>query len=95
MPKKPTVVTGPVADQHVVRLLTNYLVKSYQAFINDYPGGVDYVDGFMAAHNFHRAVIEDLAGRTGQADVLFPSAAATFAEAMERAAEGDRIIEQR
>ena len=53
------------ANEQVVREITNHLMRAFQQFINDHPDDyVDYVDAFMAAHNFHVAMVLDLEERT-------------------------------
>jgi hypothetical protein len=56
-------LTANAADPHIVKLFTNHLIAAFEQFIADYPGNVDYVDGFMAVHNFHKA-ITGLPGRS-------------------------------
>lgn len=76
-------LTENTADPHIVRLLTNHLTQAFNLFIADYPGSVDYVDGFMGAHNFHKALVENLVEITGNS-IWRDMAVATFTEAMER-----------
>ena len=57
----------PIADPTIVRQLTSHLARAYENFINSFDGRVDYVEGMMAAHNFHVFVIEYLVRATGQA----------------------------
>lgn len=71
------------ADPHIVRLFTDHLVAAFEEFVNEYPGTVDYVDGFMAAHNLHKAIVAHLVEETGTA-VWWDMAAGTFQEAVER-----------
>lgn len=76
-------LTDNTADPHIVRLFTNHLIAAYNQFVNEYPGTVDYVDGFMAAHNFHKAIVEDLVQQTGNA-IWRDVALGTFQEAIKR-----------
>lgn len=75
--------TLAAADPHIVRLFTEELVAAFESFIDDYPGTVDYVDGFMAAHNFHKAIVGHLVNETGQ-QMLWEAALETFREAVEK-----------
>jgi hypothetical protein len=76
-------LTANAADPHIVKLFANHLIAAFEQFIASYPGKVDYVDGFMAAHNFHKAIVEHLVGETGDA-IWHDMALATFQEAIER-----------
>lgn len=76
-------VPGMTADPHIVRLFTNHLAQAFQAFIDEYPGDVDHVDGFMAAHNLHKWVVQHLAEDTDWEGWWF-LAAGTFQVAMGR-----------
>lgn len=76
------------ADSDMVRRLTDHLIAAYEQFINAEPGDVAYIDGLMAAHNFHCAVIFHL-----ERDAEFPPAhaldlrriaIATFTDRMKR-----------
>ena len=51
------------ADEGTVRALCNHLLRAYEEFINQAPTPIEYVDGFMAAHNFHVQVVLDLEHR--------------------------------
>ena len=72
------------ADPHIVRLFADHLVRAYEQFIHDYPGTVDYIDGLMAAHNFHKAIVGHLVEETGQT-IWWNIASTTFSEAVEKA----------
>jgi hypothetical protein len=60
------------ADRGVVEELTGRLIACYEEFISEYlgrnPEGMAYIDGFMAAHNFHKAIVLDLEGRNEEDD---------------------------
>jgi len=79
--------TLAVADPHIVRLFTEHLIAAFESFINDYPGTVEYVDGFMAAHNFHKAIVGHMVAETGLPD-LWKLALDTFEVAVEREKQG-------
>ncbi|MEZ4594541.1 MAG: hypothetical protein R3D55_25865 [Chloroflexota bacterium] len=81
-------VYGPVADPTVVRQLTSRLMQAYEDFINTFDGRVEYVEGFMAAHNFHVFVVEHLVEETGS-DVWRNGAATTFERRMKNPGEYD------
>lgn len=81
-------IYDPVVDPHIVRQLTNRLLKTYDDFINNFDGEVEYVEGFMAAHNFHVFVVEHLVKETGN-DIWRNGAAATFSRRMESPGEYD------
>jgi hypothetical protein len=75
------------ANEETVRAGLEHLQRAYEEFINTYPGPVDYVDGFMIAHNFHVLVILDLEAKL-KADpegqlFLRKLAKDTFAKALE------------
>lgn len=72
------------ADPHIVGLFTAHLVRAYEQFVNDYPGTVDYIDGLMAAHNFHKAIVGHLVEETGLS-VWWNVALTTFSEAVQKA----------
>lgn len=78
--------TLAVADPHIVKLFTEHLIAAFEAFIDEYPGTVDYVDGFMAAHNFHKVIVGHLVSETGEAG-LWKLALDTFEEAVGREEE--------
>lgn len=44
------------ANPEMVRKITDHLVAAYEQFLDDNED-VAYLDGFMAAHNFHCAII--------------------------------------
>lgn len=72
---------GPPAEPVIVRAICDHLLKAYDEFINNFDGKVDYLDGFMAAHNFHVMVIEHLVEETGVED-LRVMASSTFERRM-------------
>lgn len=92
--KRPQIQDMPelTADPFIVKQFTNHLIAAFEQFIRDYPGNVDYIDGFMAAHNFHKVVIGHLVEET-ETPLLWNMALATFqktAEAeMNKPAAGD------
>ena len=54
----------PIANEETVRELVFALKEAYERIINKPGRTVSFVDGFMAAANFARLVIEDLEERT-------------------------------
>jgi predicted glycoside hydrolase/deacetylase ChbG (UPF0249 family) len=81
-------IYGPPADPAIVRQLTSHLVRAYEDFVNSFDGKVDYLDGFMAAHNFHVFIIEHLVEETGN-PVWRNGAATTFEQRMKKPGEYD------
>lgn len=75
------------ADPHIVKAFADYLIAAYERFIAEYPGTVDYIDGLMAAHNFHKAIVIHLVSETGVQE-WWNVALATFEEAVAREREG-------
>ena len=51
------------ANEKTVKALLDHLIAAFNEFANRYPDDIDYVDGFMAAHNFHVYLILDLEKR--------------------------------
>jgi len=51
------------ANEKTVRALLDHLTAAFEEFCRTYPGPVDYIDGFMAAHNFHCVIVLDLERR--------------------------------
>lgn len=90
--KKKTYVTLNAADPHIVKSLADHLIAAYEEFINEYPGNVDYIDGLMAAHNFHKAIVIHLVAETGW-DGWWALAKGTFEEAVAREGPGEVQIE--
>lgn len=82
------VIYGPVADPTVVRQLTSRLLQTYEDFINNFDGKVEYAEGFMAAHNFHVFVVEALVEETGN-PVWRNGAVTTFERRMKSPGEFD------
>lgn len=76
------------ADSDMVRRLSDHLIAAYEQFINAEPGDVAYIDGFMAAHNFHCAIVfhleRDARFPPGYALELRRIAIATFTDRMKR-----------
>lgn len=52
-----------VADEQKVRKLMDYLVKAFEDYCNAQVDRVEYLDAFMAVHNFHVLIILDLERR--------------------------------
>ena len=75
-------LSGPPGDAVVIRALTSTLLDAYNDFINDFDGEVTYIEGMMAAHNFHVYVIEGLVEETGE-DIWRDGALTTFAQRMQ------------
>lgn len=50
------------ANPATTELFTKHLIAAYEEFINAH-GNVGHVDGFMAAHNFHCAIVFDVEQR--------------------------------
>lgn len=75
------------ADPHIVAAFTKHLIAAYEQFINEYPGTVDYIDGLMAAHNFHKAITGHLVGETG-ISAWWNISLTTFKEAIEKEMRG-------
>lgn len=74
------------ANEETVRMICDHLVEAYQQFLDHHDHHVNYIDGFMGVHNFHKQVVLDLEARFPELPkgLLRQSAAATFNEAMER-----------
>jgi hypothetical protein len=81
-------IAGPYADPTVVRQITSALLKTYEDFINGFDGEVTYVEGMMAAHNFHVFIIEALVDETGE-DIWRNGAVETFIRRMKNPGEYD------
>ncbi|MCW7072202.1 MAG: hypothetical protein OCU12_07775 [Methanophagales archaeon] len=58
-------INGAAADPHIVEMFTRHLMRSFMEFAIEYPGDVDYIDGIMAAHNFHVRVVENAVEESG------------------------------
>lgn len=75
------------ANEKTVRALLDHLLAAFEEFYNTYPEPVDYVDGFMAAHNFHVVIVLDLEHRikaTPEQQLFWRKVAIdTFTKAME------------
>lgn len=58
------------ADRDLVIEMVEHLQQAWDAFTRDRATGreVGYLDGLMAAHNFHRLVVFDLIARQGWDD---------------------------
>lgn len=52
-----------VADEQKVRQLMDYLVKAFEDYCNSQAEEVEYLDAFMAVHNFHVVIILDIERR--------------------------------
>lgn len=81
-------IQGPVADPHVVRELTTRLLNTFNDFMASFDGRVDYAEGFMAAHNFHVFVVENLVEATGN-PIWRNAAATTFKHRLENPGQYD------
>lgn len=68
------------ANEEMVKRLANHLLDAYGEFVS--ANEVPYLDGFMAAHNFHCAVIfhleQEVDFPAGHASELRRIAAGTF-----------------
>lgn len=72
------------ADPFIVTAFTNHLLEAFDEFIATFDGRLDYSDGLMAAHNFHKAIVLDLVDRTDAPEWIVV-AKATFDQSMEKA----------
>ncbi len=74
-------------DEARIRAICNALLDAFGEFCNSSPTPVDYIDGFMGAHNFHVQIVLDLERRLkmGHKEQLFWRKVAidTFKKAME------------
>ena len=99
MPGQPEARFGS-ADRKIVFDLLEDLRAAWEQILNDYAnthdlqttrGGVRFVDGWMACHNFFKLALDHLvseAGLTGEAAaVLYEGAGHTFEMAMRARAE--------
>ena len=97
-------VTLGYADKRIVFDLLEDLRAAWEKILNDYAdsrslqterGGVRYLDGWMACHNFFKLALDNLvrdAGLTGEAAAqVFLGAGETFQMAMRARAEEARI----
>lgn len=75
------------ADPYIVKQFADRLLETYNEFINQYPGTVDYIDGMMAVHNLFRVVVGHIAEETGN-NIWWNVAATTFSEAAKKARYG-------
>lgn len=57
---------GPPADPVIVRQLTTCLLEAFNGFMDSFEGDITYIEGMMAAHNFHVRAIEHLVEETGE-----------------------------
>lgn len=78
------------ANPKVVKALMDHLISAFEDFYNEHAENgteMDFIDGFMAAHNFHCVIVLDLEKRLKlqPRDQLFfrKLAADTFKQAME------------
>ena len=79
------------ADPHIVEMLTKVLLEAFVDFTESYPGDVDYIDGFMAAHNFHVRVVESIVEGCG-VDIWRDVAVDTFRIRLENPGEWDTAV---
>lgn len=52
------------ADVGRTRALMEHLVAAFEAYVSDHE--TPYVDAFMGAHNFHKAILFDLISRAAE-----------------------------
>lgn len=77
-------INGPAADGWMVERMTNHLIKAFEEFLSNEPdNSVDYLDAFMAVHNFHVRIVLDIESRSDAGNALRKAAVDTFKEAME------------
>lgn len=91
MSKGKYVLVSEPGDPAVIRALCDRLFRVYDDFINNFEGEVSYVEGFMAAHNFHVYIIDALVRETGE-EVWRKAALDTFSRRMERPGEFDTKV---
>jgi hypothetical protein len=84
------VVDVAAANEEVVRELYLKLKATFEEFISERDGDVEFVDGFMAAHNFHKQVVLHLMDETGQS-MWGPMSVDTFSQAVNKAIDEQRI----
>lgn len=81
------------ADPERVRPLTEHMLRAFEQYMNEVApeAGVPYIDGLMAAHNFHKQIVLDMIERAGlegagdeSAIMLLRMMRDTFSEAMNR-----------
>lgn len=82
-------LTPLAANPERVRDLLDYLIAAFETYYNEVsPEPVNYMDAFMAAHNFHKALVLDLCARTDspprQRSFLLRLARDTFSQAMDK-----------
>ena len=51
------------ANEQQVRPLMNHLVKAFEEYYNAQAEEVEYLDAFMAVHNFHILILLDIEER--------------------------------
>lgn len=74
------------ADDGEVRGLIAHLIAAFEAYVDEHETSVP--SGFMAAHNFHKAIVIDIAKRSARSleerRLVLTLAIDTFAQAIER-----------
>ncbi len=75
------------ADPVEVKKILDHLLEAFEDYYNNAEEPVDYIDAFMAVHNFHMVVVLDMERRvkmdTRQQLFLRKMAVDTFKHAME------------
>lgn len=86
MPKPPYEPLNIEANHEVVIALTKHLTLAFEEFVRRHPDHtIQFVDSFMAAHNFHKTIVLDLEERLNDTDHFVRKAAIdTFEEALLR-----------
>ncbi len=72
------------ATPEIVAAITERLIKTYEDYLNEHPQ-TNFVDGFMAAHNLHAAIICHLTNETEDKEGhIYKMAKDTFTLRMEK-----------
>jgi hypothetical protein len=75
------------SDPKRTRLLADHLIKALEQYVNRHPR-TTYADVFMAAHNFHKVAVLDVASRSGMTGdhrmFYFQMAVDTLGQALSR-----------
>jgi hypothetical protein len=81
------------ADPVRTRHLMDHLIAAFEQYCNEAAAELPFIDAFMGVHNFHKAIVLDLAerqGLTGTARALFlQMAIVTFADGLRTKGEPD------
>ncbi len=80
-------IPGLTADPKIVKELAGILADAYEAYADKAAESgtpLSYIDGFMAAHNFHKAIVQHLeeVAPAGIPGVWANMALATFADSL-------------